>query len=620
MSMRHVGNNSATSTSWVLKCTDLPQFDALMAQADRFGSDDKLHLRNLCNDSARCTGLVTIHRSPGQRSMILDYSRQRITGETMELLFDLADAVKMTERREAMRTGCRINATEDRPVLHHVLRMPADYPLVLQEQKQQTNVHPLAADENNHNQQEMEDGPALLDHIHQVRQQIEQMSKKIRSGDYRSVTGEVFDTILCIGVTEPAFVSEALEATNHSSCAKWRLRCMNNVDPVDFWKITHDLNPATTLAIVVSPNFVSTETMLMARTVQHWFLQHLVVSSSSTDKNESTIRKDQVVATHMFAVTDNPMRCQQFGIAKEHTFPYFTQCGRYSLCGPVGVLPLSIQFGYDVVCEFLNGAHAMDQHFFHSPLYDNIPVILGLLGVWNSTFLGYSCRAILPYAQALSLFPAYVQKIDMESNGKRVALDGTPLLHKSGEIDIGMPGTAAQHSWFQLLHQGREIPADFIGFMESPQPIDLPGEAVSNHDELMSHFFAQPDALAYGKTLVDLMQEGTPEPLREHKHFPGNRPSSTLLLSRLDAYAVGQLVALYEHRTAVQGFIWGMNSFDQFGNDLSLSLSKQVRAQLSASRKTGASVQGFNVSTSRLLEHYLAARKRTVETATTTTY
>jgi len=255
------------------------------------------------------------------------------------------------------------------------------------------------------------------------------------------------------------------------------------------------------------------------------------------------------------------------------------------------------------------GAHDMDEHFFDAPLYDNLPIILGLLGVWNTTFLGYSCRAILPYSQALCQFPAYVQKIDMESNGKRVAADGSPVLHPTGEIDIGAAGTTAQHSWFQLLHQGREMPIDFIGFMESQQPVDLPGEVLSNHDELMSHFFAQPDALAYGKTLVELIQEGTPEPLREHMMFPGNRPSSSILLTRLDAYALGQLIALYEHRTAVQGFLWGINSFDQYGNELGLALSKQVRSQLSASRKGGASVQGFNSSTSRLLEHYLAYRK-----------
>jgi Phosphoglucose isomerase len=235
-----------------------------------------------------------------------------------------------------------------------------------------------------------------------------------------------------------------------------------------------------------------------------------------------------------------------------------------------------------VIQEVMEGAHDMDEHFFQAPLRDNMPVILGLLGVWNSTFLGCSCRAIIPYSQALCYFPSYVQYIDMEGNGKRVAMDGSQLLHRSGEVTFGGAASTCQYTFFQSLHQGRVVPADFIGFMESPKEIELPTEAVSNHDELMSNFFAQPDGLAYGKTLVDLIQEGTPEPLREHMVFTGNRPSSSILMTRLDAFSIGQLIALYEHRSAVQGFIWGINSFDSFGNDLGTTLAKHVRAQLSA--------------------------------------
>ena len=255
----------------------------------------------------------------------------------------------------------------------------------------------------------------------------------------------------------------------------------------------------------------------------------------------------------------------------------------------------------------------MDEHFFHAPLRDNIPVILGLLLVWNSTFLGYSCRAVLPYSQALRDFPPLLQKIDMESNAKRVALDGTPLLHYSGQVVFGDCGTVSQSTFFQLLHQGRVVPTDFIGFMEPQRPVDLPGEAVSNHDELMANFFAQPDALAYGKTLVDLVQEGAPEPLREHMVLTGNRPSNSILISKLDAFGTGQLLAMYEQAAAVVGFVWGINSFDQYGLELGRMLAKTVRAQLSASRKTGASVQGFNYSTSNMLEHYLAHGKHSSE-------
>jgi glucose-6-phosphate isomerase len=264
--------------------------------------------------------------------------------------------------------------------------------------------------------------------------------------------------------------------------------------------------------------------------------------------------------------------------------------------------------------EVLEGAHDMDEHFFNAPLRDNIPVLIGLLGVWNSTFMGYPSRAILPFAQGLQRLAPYIQQVDMESNGKSVAIDGVPLLHQSGEVIFGEIASNSNHAFFQLLHQGRVVPAEFIGFIESPRPIHnstIPGETVSSHDEYMSNFFAQPDALAYGKTLVDLIQEGVPDGLREHMVFTGNRPSTSLLLTKLDPFAVGQLLAIYEHRTASQGFLWGINSFDTFGVELGKLLAKHVKAQLSASRRTGASVQGFNLSTSSLLEAYLNHGKAT---------
>ena len=303
-------------------------------------------------------------------------------------------------------------------------------------------------------------------------------------------------------------------------------------------------------------------------------------------------------------------KCVAFGIDKENIFGFWNWVGgRFSVCSAVGVLPLSLQYSYDVMASFLDGAHDIDEHFLTANLRDNIPVILGLLGVWNSTFLGYSTRALLPYSQALKRLPAHIQQVDMESNGKRVDIDGNLLPFESGEINFGEPGTNGQHSFYQLMHQGRVVPADFIGFMESQNPVALEGEPVSNHDELMSNFFAQPDALAYGKTLNEVAQEGVPEELRHHKVFAGNRPSSSILMTGLDAFAVGQLLAIYEHRTAVQGFIWGINSFDQWGVELGKMLAKQVRTQLSSSRKSGAHVQGFNKSTSSLLEAYLAHGK-----------
>lgn len=593
-------------SSWVLKSTDVPQFDALQAAADAFRTDDKLHLRNLCNDSSRSAGLVAYHNSmtpstsfsaPGElnpaniinsnRRIILDYSRQQVTGETMELLFDLADAVGFTDRRSAMENGMRINMTEDRAVLHHVLRMPRDF----------SPSNPTIAN--------------CLSQVHTVKDQIADFTQQFRSGALKGVTGKPFRNVVSIGIggssLGPECVMEALRADPQAAEASHGrvLRFLANVDPVDFYTTTQDLDPEETLVIIVSKTFGTAETMLNARTARKWLVHHLMRSATNSG---ITMNAAKVVAQHMVAVSSNVEQCEEFGIAPSRVFGFWDWVGgRYSVCSAVGLVPLSLHYSSPVMEQFLSGAHDVDQHFFNSPLRDNIPVLLGLLGVWNSTFLGYGVRALLPYSQALKRFPAHIQQVDMESNGKRVALDGTPLLHTAGEITFGEPGTNGQHSFYQLLHQGRVVPADFIGFMESQQPVDLgAAEAhVSNHDELMCNFFAQPDALAYGKTMSDLVQEGVPEDLREHMVFDGNRPSSSIMMTKLDAFAAGQLLALYEHRTAVQGFIWGINSFDQWGVELGKVLAKQVRAQLSASRKTAASVQGFNSSTSSLLEAYL---------------
>ena len=621
MSMRHT--SLEPSSSWTLKCTDLPQFDALQAQADLFRSDDKLHLRNLCNDTARCAGLTAIHQSNYQRSslrkIILDYSRQRVLGETMELLFDLADAVGLTDRIAGFRCGHRINLTENQSVLHHLLRVPDGDEDT--EDDGGSNAEgfsfsgtPIAASSlraaaaATKRRRSIPAGlEYMLPDISQARKKVEDFSEQVRHGIYKSVQHVPFRNTLVVALgglsLGPLFVATALhEETTAAAAAEGRhIRFLQNIDPTAFTKATSGLDAAETLVVIIDKNFDSTETLMAARTIRTWLIQNLA-TGGITDKD--------IIAKHFIAVTSNPTRCRAFGIRPENIFEIWSWVNpRYSLCSAAGLLPLALQFSYSVVEAMIHGAHDMDEHFFNAPLRDNIPVILGLLGVWNSTFLGYSTRAILPYAEGLKHFSNMVQHIDMESNGKRVALDGTPLLHRSGEVNFGGCGATVQHSFFQLLHQGRVVPADFIGFMESQQPIDLPGEAVSNHDELMSHFFAQPDALAYGKTLMDLIQEGAPEPLREHMVVTGNRPSSSILITRLDAYAVGQLIAMYEHRTAVQGFMWGINSFDQFGNELGKVMAKHVKAQLSASRKTGASVQGFNSSTSSLLDHYLAHGK-----------
>ena len=575
----------------MVKCTDSPQWTALQSAAATFHSDDSLHLRHLCSDSARCAGLVATHASPAggpDRRIVLDYSRQQVTGETMELLFDLADTTGLTAQRAAMRSGAKINTTEDRAVLHPVLRMPAGYDYAQ---------HNPAA------------GTRVLGDVHAVRDAIDAFVAKVRSGTHAGATGKPLKNYVCVGIggsqLGPEFVAEALRADAAAAAASEgrTLRFLANVDPVDFALCTRDLDPEETLLVVISKTFTTAETMLNARTAKKWIVDGLARAGVADES--------AVISKHVCAVSTAIDKATAFGIDESNIFGFWDWVGgRFSVCSAVGLVPLSLCYSSSVLAAFLAGAHDMDEHFFDAPLRENIPVLLGLLGVWNSTFLGYSTRALLPYSQALRRLPAHIQQVDMESNGKRVGLDGTVLPFQSGEINFGEPGTNGQHSFYQLMHQGRVVPADFIGFCESQAPVDLgDGEPVSNHDELMSNFFAQPDALAYGKTLPDLVAEGVAESLRPHKIFDGNRPSSSLLLTRLDAFAIGQLLAIYEHRTATQGFVWGINSFDQWGVELGKVLAKQVRAQLNASRRSAASVQGFNSSTSALLEAYLGGSK-----------
>lgn len=505
----------------------------------------------------------------------------------MELLFDLADKVGLTESRQAMRSGAKINATEGRSVLHHALRMPKGYDYAA--------VNPT-------------EGQSIMDDVHAVRDKMEAFTNKVRNNEFVGVTGKPLKNYVCIGIggsqLGPEFVNEALRAdATASKAAEGRtLRFLANVDPVDFKLCTSDLDPEETLLVVISKTFTTAETMLNAKTAKKWITDSLVA--------KGVMDESDIASKHIIAVSTAIPKCVEFGIDKENIFGFWNWVGgRFSVCSAVGVLPLSLQYSYDVMSAFLDGAHDIDEHFFTAPLRENLPVLLGLLGCWNSTFMGYETRALLPYSQALKRFPAHIQQVDMESNGKRVAMDGSVLPFSAGEINFGEPGTNGQHSFYQLMHQGRVVPADFIGFMESQAPESLEGEPVSNHDELMSNFFAQPDALAKGKTLSELSEEEVPEELRAHKVFSGNRPSSSMLMTKLDAFAIGQLLAIYEHRTAVQGFIWGLNSFDQWGVELGKVLAKQVRTQLSASRKSKAHVQGFNSSTTSLLEAYLTHKK-----------
>jgi glucose-6-phosphate isomerase len=410
----------------------------------------------------------------------------------------------------------------------------------------------------------------------------------------------------------PEFVFEALRTDPQGLVAAEgrALRFLANVDPVDIARALSGLDAESTLVVIVSKTFTTAETMLNARTLRRWLLESL----PGFDEKE-------VLAKHLAAVSSAVPKAQAFGVDPSNVFGFWDWVGgRYSVCSAVGCLPLALHYGPEIVRQFLAGAADMDKHFFEAPLRTNLPVLLGLLGLWNSSFLGHPARALLPYAQALLRFPAHIQQVDMESNGKRVALNGSVLPFAAGEIVLGEPGTNGQHSFYQLLHQGRVVPAEFVGFAKSPQPVHLPGEAVSNHDELMSNFFAQPDALAVGKTIAELEKEGVPQALWPHKEFPGNRPSLSLLFSELSPFSLGQLLALYEHRVAVQGFVWGINSFDQWGVELGKVLAGRVRNQLAACRAAGTASKeamgaDFNPSTAYLLARYLAAGNNSSNTA-----
>lgn len=530
---------------------------------------NKKHLRDLMTDTDRCKSMMLEFDE-----IFLDYSRQCATLDTMSKLFKLAEAAHLKQKITSMFNGEHINSTENRSVLHVALRASKD-----------TKINC--------------DGKNVVPDVWQVLDKIKEFSDKIRNGSWVGATGKKLTNVIAIGIggsfLGPLFVHTALQTDPEASKSAGgrQLRFLANVDPVDVARNITGLDPETTLVVVVSKTFTTAETMLNARTLREWI---------------SSALGSQAVSKHMVAVSTNLKLVEKFGIDPNNAFAFWDWVGgRYSVCSAVGVLPLSLQYGFPVVEKFLKGASSIDQHFLSAPFEKNIPVLLGLLSVWNVSFLEYPARAILPYTQALEKLAPHIQQVSMESNGKGVSIDGVRLPFEAGEIDFGEPGTNGQHSFYQLIHQGRIIPCDFIGIVKSQQPVYLKDEVVNNHDELMSNFFAQPDALAYGKTPEQLKSENVASHLIPHKTFTGNRPSLSLLLPSLDAYRIGQLLAIYEHRIAVEGFIWGINSFDQWGVELGKSLASQVRKQLHASRKKGESVEGFNFSTTKMLTRYLEA-------------
>lgn len=510
--------------------------------------------------------------------ILLDYSRQRVVPDTMRLLYELAERMGLKEKIMSMFNGDKINTTEKRSVLHMMLRA-----------------------KRGGGKKVIVDGVDVIEDVWGVLERIRRFSGMVRSGEWRGFTGKELKKFVVVGIggsyLGPEFVYEAL-MTDEVGWSKGQgdgreVHFLSNVDPVDVKRVIKGFKAEETLVVVVSKTFTTRETVVNAKTMRDWLWECLG-------------RDKEVVMKHMVACSSNVEAAEKFGIDADNVFEFWDWVGgRYSVCSSVGALPLSLQYGFDTFERFLEGARSMDQHFVRAPFERNLPVLLGLLGVWNMSFMDYKTRAMHPYTEALLKFPSHIQQVDMESNGKHVTRHGDRLDFEVGEVDFGEPGTQGQHSFFQLLHMGQVVPCDFIGFIESQNPICEEGEPVSNHDELMSNFFAQPDALANGKTAEECRAEGRPEWLIPHVTFEGNRPSLSLLLPVCNAYVTGQLLALYEHRTAVEGFVWDINSFDQWGVELGKVLATKVRKQLNQSRYHAKDVEGFNSSTTRLIERYL---------------
>ncbi len=530
-------------------------------------------LSALLQNSERTSKLTATHDG-----IYLDYSRQRVTCETIDLLEKLAEKQQLREKMDSMVRGEKVNFTERRAVLHTALRQRRDDPL-----------RPVV------------DGVSVVDEVHQVLDQIKTFTDAVRAGEICGYTGKQLRNIVSVGIggsyLGPEFLHECLktEPEGVNTALGYTLRFLSNVDPVDVERTCSELDPEETLVVIISKTFTTAETMLNARTMRQWLWDFM--------GNDSEVVRKHVVACSSVSATD---LVQDFGIDLDNYFFRFWDWvgGRYSVTSAVGAVPISLVYSFNLFEKVLKGANSMDRHFLEAPLRNNIPMLMGLIGVWNMSFLKYKMRTTLPYAEALLKLPAHIQQLDMESNGKHVTRSGLNVDYDVGEVDFGEPGTNGQHSFFQLLHMGQAVPCDFIGFVKSQRDLLVDGESLSSHDELMTNFFAQPDALANGKSKEKLREEGVPEWLIPHRTFEGNRPSMSLLLPKATAYSIGQIIALYEHRTAVQGFVWDLNSFDQWGVELGKKLAVDVKENLVRGRN-GDPIVAENKSTENLLNYYI---------------
>ncbi len=529
----------------------LPEWSALEAHQRELAD---VHLRELFRDDARRGQAMTAEAC----GIYLDYSKNRIDGETLPRLIALAEACGLRERMDAMFRGDRINVTEQRAVLHVALRAPAGAKILV-------------------------DGVNVVPEVHAVLDHMATFSQRVRSGQWRGYTGKPIRTIVNIGIggsdLGPVMAYEALR---HYSSRNLECRFVSNIDGTDISEAVRDLDPAETLFVVSSKTFTTQETLTNAHSAKSWLL--------------ATLKDAAAVGRHFVAVSTNKTEVEKFGIDTENMFEFWDWVGgRYSYDSAIG-LSLMIAIGPEQFREMLAGFHAMDEHFRTTPLERNLPVLLGLLGVWYNNFFGAESLAVLPYDHYLGRFSAYLQQLDMESNGKSITLGGQHVDYQTGPVVWGTPGTNGQHAYYQLIHQGTKlIPCDFIGFCQSLNPLG------THHDLLMANFFAQTEALAFGKTADEVRADKVAEPLVPHKTFAGNHPTNTLLAQKLTPAILGSLVALYEHKVFVQGVIWDVNSFDQWGVELGKVLAKKIAPELEA---TSDAPLSHDSSTNALIERY----------------
>ncbi len=538
----------------------LTKRDAWQALEDHSAKIRAQHLRDLfAQDPKRGERMST-----EAIGIYLDYSKHRITDETLTLLLQLAKESGLRDSIDAMFKGEKINATENRAVLHTALRAPKGHVITV-------------------------DGENVVDQVHAVLDKMAQFATQIRRGAWKGHTGKPICNIVNIGIggsdLGPVMAYEALR---HDSQRDLTFRFVSNIDGTDFAEATQDLNPEETLFIISSKTFTTLETMTNAHTARDWALK--------------TLKHPTAVAKHFVAVSTNAEAVSQFGIDTANMFGFWDWVGgRYSMDSAIG-LSTMIAIGPDKFHDMLNGFHQMDEHFRTTPFERNLPVIMGLLTVWYNNFFDVQTMAVLPYDQYLKRFPAYLQQLTMESNGKRVTQDGTEVTYQTGPIYWGEPGTNGQHSFYQLIHQGTKlVPCDFIGFLHTLNPIGR------HHDLLMANVFAQAEALAFGKTSQEVQAEGIPEQLVSHRTFLGNRPSSTILMEQLTPAALGKLVALYEHSVFTQGAIWNINPFDQWGVELGKALAARIIPELEAQT---TSLLNHDSSTNTLIQRYKQSKKK----------